>query len=68
MILLNYLHAPSSYTAMVHRMKTLLTTLCLFAAFLSACKKQDDESGTNGKEEFALTAAEVRCPRGRNIR
>ncbi|OQP47138.1 hypothetical protein A4H97_06405 [Niastella yeongjuensis] len=43
---------------MVHHMKTLLSTLCLFAVLLSACKKQDDESGTNGKEAFASAAAE----------
>jgi hypothetical protein len=59
MILLNYLPTPSSYTAMVYRMKTTLTYLCLFAVLLSACKKQDDESGTTGKEEFALAAAEA---------
>jgi len=28
------------------------------ALFLSACKKQDDESGANGKEEFAQAASE----------
>src|SRR5690349_11944707 len=59
MILLNYLITPSSYTAMVYRMKTLLTTLCFSAVLflLSACKKQDDESETTGKEEFAMAAS-----------
>jgi len=58
MILLNYLHPPSSYTTMVYHMKTILTTVLVTVLFLSACKKQDDESGTNGKEEFAMAASE----------
>ncbi len=58
MILLNYLHPPSSYTAMVHCMKTILTTVLVTGLFLSACKKQDDESGAKGKEEFAMAASE----------
>lgn len=43
---------------MVYRMKTILTTFLVTGLFLSACKKQDDESGTTGKEEFALAASE----------
>jgi hypothetical protein len=39
-------------------MKTILTTVLVTGLFLSACKKQDDESGTAGKEEFALAASE----------
>jgi hypothetical protein len=43
---------------MVYHMKTILTTVLVTGLFLSACKKQDDESGTNGKEEFAMAASE----------
>jgi hypothetical protein len=43
---------------MVYRMKTILTTVLVTGLFLSACKKQDDESGTTGKEEFAMAASE----------
>ncbi|WP_133055307.1 hypothetical protein [Niastella koreensis] len=39
-------------------MKTILTTVLVTGLFLSACKKQDDESGTTGKEEFAMAASE----------
>lgn len=38
-------------------MKAILTTVLVTGLFLSACKKQDDESGTTGKEEFALAAS-----------
>jgi hypothetical protein len=58
MILLNYLHPPSSYTAMGYHMKTILTTILVTGLFLSACKKQDEGSGANGKEEFAMAASE----------
>jgi hypothetical protein len=57
MIILNYLPTPSSYTTMVYHMKTILTTVLVAGLFLSACKKQDDDSGTNGKEEFAMAAS-----------
>jgi len=43
---------------MVHCMKTILTTVLVTGLFLSACKKQDDESGANGKEAFAMAASE----------
>jgi hypothetical protein len=43
---------------MVYRMKTILTTVLVTGLFLTACKKQDDESGTTGKEEFAMAASE----------
>lgn len=43
---------------MVYRMKTILTTVLVTGLFLSACKKQDDESSTTGKEEFAMAASE----------